>query len=105
MRLETQTFQGATVCHHVPFPRSAIFTVIFSMPSNVLEVVEVSAKLCWGDSPDMIDVESFGSEEIGSPEPAGFVVDDPCNCEDEELAVEWSGAIWVSSDGPGGCVG
>lgn len=34
-----------TVHDHVPFPRSAIFTVIFSIPSSMLEVVDVSAKL------------------------------------------------------------
>ena len=75
------------------------------MPSSMLEDVDVSAKLGWGDSPDMMDVESFGSEEFGSPEPVGFALDGGCGCEDEELAVGWLGAIWVSSDGPGGCAG
>lgn len=68
-------------------------------------VVDVSAKLGWGDSPDMMDVENFESEEFASPEPAGFVVDGVCDCEGEELAVGWLGAIRVSSDGPGGCAG
>jgi hypothetical protein len=71
----------------VPFPRSAILTVIFSVPSSMLEVVDVSAKLGWGDSPDMMDVESLVSEEIVSPEPVGFVVDGACDCEGKELAV------------------
>ena len=95
----------ATVHHDVPFPRSAILTVIFSMPSSILEVVDVSAKLGWDDSPDMMDVESFGSAEIRSFEPARFVVAGVCDCEDERLVAGWLGAIWVSSDGPGGCAG
>lgn len=63
------------------------------MPSSMLEVVDVSAKLGWGDSPDMIDVEGFVSEETGSPEPAGFVVVGVCVCGDEVLGVGWLGAI------------
>lgn len=58
----------------VPFPRSAILTVIFSTPSSMLEVVDVPAKLGWGDSPDEMNVDGFGSGEIGPPEPAGFAV-------------------------------
>lgn len=102
MSLEIKRFNGAIVRHHAPFPRSAIFTVIFSVPSSTLEVVDVSPKLGWGDSPDIMDVESFESEESGLP---GFVVDGPCDCEDEEPAVVWLGAIWVSRDGPDGCAG
>lgn len=47
-----------------------------------------------------MDVESFGSEEAESPEPAGFAAGEACDC--EELA---AGAICVSRDGPGGCAG
>lgn len=68
----------------------------------MLEDVDASAKLGWGDSPDNMDVDGFGSEEIGSPEPAGFAVERACGCEDEELV---AGAIWVSKDGPGGLAG
>lgn len=64
------------------------------MPSSPLEVVDVSAKLGCGDSPDIMDVEGFGSDEIESPEPAGFAVSGPCDCEDEGPVVGgWLGAI------------
>lgn len=53
----------------------------------------------------MVDVEGFGSEDTGSPEPAGFVVDGAWDWEDEELVVGGFGAIWVSNDGPGGFAG
>jgi hypothetical protein len=62
------------------------------MLSTMLDV-EVSARLRWIDSTDIIEVEIFGSVDAESPEPEAFGPGRPWGCEDGELVAGCAGAI------------
>ena len=56
-----------------PFPRSAILTVIFSVPSKTLDIVD--AMLCFAESIDIIEVDNLGSTELRSAEDIGLGIE------------------------------
>jgi len=90
---------------NIPFPRSAILTVIHSFPSNKLEL-DVSAPKLWlgFESTDMMDVDNSMSEV--TPVDSDGAIDDDEVAMVDVVVPECDGAICcVSSEGPGGFEG
>jgi hypothetical protein len=85
----------------IPFPRSAILTVILSFPSNTLELDVSSPRLWLGfESMDITDVDNGTSEVAAVDSEGGIDI-----AAVEPVPVVCDGAICVNSDGPGGFEG
>jgi hypothetical protein len=90
----------------IPYPRSAILTVILSLPSNTLELEVSSPKLWLGlESMDMTEVDN-GTSDVAAVEADGAIdINEGPVFELDTVPPECDGAIWVSNDGPGGFEG
>jgi hypothetical protein len=90
----------------IPFPRSAILTVILSLTSNPLELEVSSPKLLLGlESMDMRHVDNGTSDVAAVGVDGAIDVDESPVFELGTVVPEWDGAIWVSNDGLGGFEG
>jgi hypothetical protein len=90
----------------MPFPRSAILTVIPSLTSNPLELEVSSPKLLLGlESTNVRDVDK-GTSDVAVVEADGVIeVEEGPVFELDTVATECDGTIWVSNDDPGGFEG